>query len=403
MESTGIVVEYNPFHNGHDYHFRQARKLSGADVVIAVMSGNFLQRGEPAIVSKWTRTEMALNAGIDLVVELPYAFAVQHADTFARGAIGILGELRCQSFCFGSESGTIKDFETSRDFLDEHKRDFNKQVQFLIKTGISYPQAMAESFRTLAFPGKSVDLSKPNNILGFQYLQANHNLSNPMVPLTIARKNANYHDESLSSETIASATAIRKALFEGQIDFDKIRRYLPEYSAKGLIEYEESFGHLHNWKHYWPFLQYQFLTLELKELASIYEVEEGIEFRLKRAAEESESFEAFMNKVKTKRYTWTRIQRMCVHILTHSKKAEMLERSQAPEYIRLLGMNQKGREYLNKIKKELALPLVSRLASLSPELIKLDVKSSQVHAHVLNEPARQRLLKMEYGQPPLFH
>ncbi|MED1202184.1 nucleotidyltransferase [Heyndrickxia acidicola] len=402
MDSTGVVVEYNPFHNGHDYHFRQARKLSGADVVIAVMSGNFLQRGEPAIVSKWARAEMALNAGVDLVVELPYAFAVQHADIFARGAIGILGELRCQSFCFGSESGEIKDFEASLNLVKMHKAAYNMQVQTLLKTGMSYPQAMAESFSNLDPRGTYVDLSKPNNILGFQYLQANHNLLHPMAPLTISRKNANYHDKSLSSESIASATAIRKALFEGTLDFAKTKAYLPSFSTTGLIEYEKSFGLLHSWEKYWSYLQYQLLTLEPNELNSIYELEEGIEFRLKRAAEESESFEAFMNKVKTKRYTWTRIQRMCVHILTHSKKKEVVERSRAPEYIRLLGMNQKGREYLNKVKKELSLPLVSRLAAISPELTRLDVKSSLVYAHVLSEPARQRLLKMEYAQPPLF-
>ncbi|MGE8204196.1 nucleotidyltransferase [Heyndrickxia sp. NPDC080065] len=402
MKSVGLVVEYNPFHNGHFHHVEQARKQTNADVTIAVMSGNFLQRGEPAIVSKWARSKMALLAGLDIVVELPYAFASQHAEKFAFGSISILSALKCNFFCFGSESGNIDEFNKILHIMQKHRLTYEASVKHLMSTGISYPTALSQSFSTLNIEEGNIDLTKPNNILGFHYMQANRQLGTPMKAYTIKRKNANYHDEEFSSSTIASATAIRKATFEGNQSLGEIKQFVPESTFKVFKEYMKEYHSFHHWELYWPFLQYRILTIDKNDLAEIYEVEEGIEHRLKRLAKDAISFQDFMSKVKTKRYTWTRIQRMCVHILTNTKKEEMFLHHEAVKYIRLLGMTQKGREYLNNIKKDLEIPLLSKLSSVSDDLVHLDIRASNVFAQGLKEPNRHKLYKMEYGQSPIY-
>lgn len=400
MKSTGIIVEYNPFHNGHLYHFTQSKEASKADIVIAVMSGNFLQRGEPAIVSKWARTKMALFSGIDLVVELPYKYAVQQAEIFALGSVFLLDALGCQSFCFGSESGEIETFARTIDILEKNQKQYNENIKKYMQAGNSYPSALSKSFQDLGLGNKYLDLSKPNNILGYQYVKAAGEIHSKMEPLTITRKNANYHDEDFSSSTIASATAIRKAIFDNN-NTSKIQQYIPDATYNELSNYKQTFGILHGWELYWPFLQYKLLTSTHDEIAQYYEVEEGIEYRLMKAAETSSSFNDFMKKVKTKRYTWTRIQRMCVHILTNTKKTEMKNVHKYPEYIRLLGMTKNGRNYLNEMKKYISLPIISKLSSFQNETLELDIKASKVYALALKEPSRQQLMKMEFSQPPI--
>ena len=172
MKVVGVIVEYNPFHHGHAYHIKKAKEMTDADVVIAAMSGDFLQRGEPALVSKWTRTEMALLGGIDLVFELPYAFAVQKADTFANGAVSLLGAAGCDTICFGSESGTIDDFYQTYHFLNKNQALYNEGIQKYIELGNSYPKSLSLAFQELSPSDNLLDLTKPNNILGFQYVRA---------------------------------------------------------------------------------------------------------------------------------------------------------------------------------------------------------------------------------------
>ena len=147
MKAVGVIVEYNPFHYGHAYHIKKAKEITGADVVIAAMSGNFLQRGEPALVSKWVRTEMALKGGVDLVFELPYTFAVQKADTFANGAVSLLDLAGCDSICFGSESGNIEDFYDTYDFLEKHQQSYDQAIRIFLDQGNSYPKALSLAFK----------------------------------------------------------------------------------------------------------------------------------------------------------------------------------------------------------------------------------------------------------------
>ncbi len=401
MKAIGLVVEYNPFHNGHAYHLEAAREKAKADVVIAVMSGNFLQRGEPALVSKWYRAKMALLGGADLVFELPYQFAVQKAETFASGAVSILDAAGCESLCFGSENGNIHLFLKTFEFMEKYNHEYNESVKKFMQTGVSYPKAQSLAFEQINSSEQLIDLSKPNNILGFQYLKAIISQQSQMKALTITRKNADYHDEHFSSEQIASATSIRKALFSSQNGYRSIEAFVPPYTRELLSEYHGDFKIFHRWENYYPYLQFRLLHSEPAELREIYEVEEGIENRLITAALEADSFQEFMEKVKTKRYTWTRLQRICLHILTNSKKMQMSS-NRMPGYLRLLGMTENGKQYLNKMKPHFSLPIVSKLSAFAHEDLSLDIKAARVYACALHGDLRKKSFQMEYKQPPVY-
>jgi predicted nucleotidyltransferase len=402
LKALGLIVEYNPFHNGHLFHIEAAKQTVMPDVVIAVMSGNFLQRGEPALVNKWYRTEMALLGGVDIVVELPYRFATQKAETFALGAVSILNALNCDSLCFGSEDGDINSFLNTRSMIEENNEQFQQYINKYIKSGISYPTALKYAFNDLAPTDEMVNLSKPNNILGYHYIEAIDKLCSPIKAFTIKRKNAEYHDEHFASETIASATSIRKALFSNKGDID---RFVPISTKDLLIKYIDDFQEFHQWENYWPLLKYRILHAANSELKEIYEVEEGLENRFKNAASHSQSFQEFMQSIKTKRYTWTRLQRACLHILTNTKKADMLTQIETPSYLRLLGMTEKGRIYLNHQKKSLSLPLISKVSSFKGYGdidLEFDLKASQLYALGLSEPYQTKLLDLDFRKPPII-
>ncbi|MDQ0272385.1 nucleotidyltransferase [Cytobacillus purgationiresistens] len=402
MKAVGVVVEYNPFHNGHSYHLQEAKKHTDADVVIAVMSGNFLQRGEPALVSKWSRTKMALQAGCDIVIELPYQFATQQANSFASGAVSILEAIRCEYLCFGSESGDIGAFLDSIHFLEEQDSNYQQLVKKYIDQGNSYPKASSLAYQALAPDKALIDLTKPNNILGFQYIKAIQAQNTRMKPVTIGRKNADYHDEDFTSATIASATSLRKALFSHKGKLCDIQTYVPETTYEELNYYYSRFGLFHHWENYWPLLKYRLLHSTPDELRRVYEVEEGIENRFLHLAWQAESFKAFMEGLKTKRYTWTRLQRICVHILTNTLKEEMQSTHNTAEYLRLLGMTDKGREYLNKNKTKLDLPLISRITTRDQEKLALDIKASRIYALAGTKKVQQELLAQDFKQPPII-
>lgn len=401
MRSVGIVAEYNPFHNGHYFHLNQSKEVSESEVAIVAMSGNFLQRGEPAIVSKWTRTKMALLAGADIIVEIPYAFAVQKAEIFAFGSVYLLDALKCSSICFGSESGSIDPFFHTVELLKEQEEKYNQKIRFYIKQGVSYPKALALAYAELEKNKDSVDLSRPNNILGYHYISAADKLNSNMQFFTVKRNTAEHDDETIHDDQIASATSIRKLIKE-EGNLNRIRPYVPESTFTEMDGYYHTYGHFHDWEDYWPYLQYRLATMGEAELNQMYDIEEGLPYRLQKAAQTAESFQSFMEMAKTKRYTWTRLQRICVHALTNTSRADIHSAGEAPGYIRLLGMSAKGREYLNKVKKDLSLPLVSTISSFPQDMLALDRKAALVYSQALKEPARKDLLSLEYAQPPIM-
>ncbi|RSK26923.1 nucleotidyltransferase [Bacillus sp. HMF5848] len=403
MKVVGIVVEYNPFHNGHLYHLSSTIQLSDADCVIAVMSGQFLQRGEPAIVSKWQRTRMALLAGLDLVIELPYAYATQKAETFANGAIGILQALQCDEIYFGSEDGEIEAFHDAVKILNDEESTYNEYIKAYAKEGKSYPKSTNLALQHIS-QDINLDLTLPNNILGFHYVKAINDQGANIQPKTIKRFKAGYHDDTFHDTSIASATSIRQALANNDFNVQTVEAYVPTYVTPLLHQYTKLYTTLHNWEHYYKFLKYRLAATTSEELTKIYEIEEGLENRILKLIPNKTSYYDFMVALKTKRYTWTRLQRALTHILTNTTKESMHKATECfkPSYIRLLGMSLIGQSYLQQIKQHLDIPIVSNTAAFKDNSVfTLDIKATQVYASILPEPERTKLAKQEFTQPPI--
>ena len=397
MKAAGIVVEYNPFHNGHLHHARSAKESSGADILIAVMSGQFLQRGEPAFADKWKRTEMALANGVDLVIELPYVYATAQASDFARGAITLLDAIGSESFCFGSEQGEIDPFLKSRELLNKQNLFYQQEIHKAVQSGISYPKALNAAYQAVTGGQEGfADLTKPNNILGFHYIEAAERISSSMRPLTIQRVGADYHDPITEGLSIASATGIRKAFFEGG-SLEELSRYLPSYSLEALQSFAKEYSQFGSWEAFYPLLRYTILRERPENLSRFAEVTEGIENLIYEAARKEQDFEHFIARVKSKRFTRTRIQRMLTHIYT-GFTWEQLRSFEQPSYLRLLGMTQRGRQYLHTQKKNIRLPIISRAADLADGMGKLDIHASNLYLLGLGAGN----LKKEFTTPPIY-
>ncbi|WP_147802422.1 nucleotidyltransferase [Alkalicoccus halolimnae] len=391
MRNLGLVVEYNPFHHGHSVHLKASKQKIRPDVTIAVMSGSFLQRGEPALTDKWTRAEMALAQGIDLVVELPYSYAVQKAEIFAEGAVALLSKLGVTDVCFGSESGEISPFHSTLQWMKKHEFHMSKAISSHLKEGKSYPRSFSDAASEIEDTPPEIDLSRPNNILGYHYVKAAEQYA--ITSHTIMREGAGYHDKEPASSSIASATALRMKLQEGA-PISSLSAFTPAATVQLLTEYKQRFGLLHSWNDYYPFFQYKLFTSSASSLKEIYECEEGLENRLLRFRTAG-SFDEFLEKMKTKRYTRTRLQRLMTHVLTGASKEEMINLAASPpESIRVLGMNRRGRSYLNKIKKDLDIPLVTRGAEQTTRSDNLSVKAADIHSLPL--PSNKRIY--EYQQ-----
>ncbi|MEH7456799.1 nucleotidyltransferase [Bacillus sp. JJ1127] len=403
MKASGIVVEYNPFHNGHAYHVQQTKNLTQSDVTIAVMSGPFLQRGEPALISKWYRTKMALAGGVDLVVELPYAFATQKAETFANGAISILDALGVSEICFGSEDGKAEHFYNTISLRKKEKDTFDRLIQQFMNAGNSYAKATSEAFLHISSHENNVDMSQPNNILGLHYIEAILSQKSSIYAQTIKRFASHYHDETFQDQHIASATSIRKQLFSESSSFTDIEPFVPNTTSSLLADYKQTYGMLHNWEKYFSFFKYKLLTMSLQELQHIYEIEEGLEHRILSKIHNSSSFLTFMEALKTKRYTWTRLQRACTHILTNTTKKDMARASieQHAPYIRLLGMSQKGQSYISKNKKKIELPILTHTKTFQHPILDIERKANAVYLSVLQEPFRMKCIQQDIIQHPI--
>lgn len=397
MKATGIVVEYNPFHNGHLHHARQAKEVSGADAVIAVMSGQFLQRGEPAFADKWARTQMALANGIDLVFELPYVYATAQASDFAKGAIALLDAACCESFCFGSEQGSIDPFHASYSLLREHRAAYEASIHEAVQTGISYPKALNKAYTELTGSESGfANLTQPNNILGFHYVEAAEKRGSAMKPLTIQRISAGYHDPVDRNSSIASATGIRKAFFE-EGSIEEVSAFLPAPSLEVLRAFHAEYGAFGSWERFYPLLRYSILREKPKNLSRFSEVTEGIEHLIYEAAKKETEFDGFIRRIKSKRFTRTRLQRMLTHIYT-GFTWEQLRSFEEPSYLRLLGMSETGRNYLNQKKKNIALPLISRAADLADPMGKVDIHASFMYGLGMGSGD----MKKEFTTPPCY-
>ncbi len=397
MKACGLIVEYNPFHNGHLYHLNQAKKTVKADCIVAVMSGPFLQRGEPAIIDKFHRAKTSLTAGADLVVELPYPYAVQSSEFFALGALMTLDALRVSSICFGSESGNIDEFKHSVNKLIQNKSRYDDNLRIFLNNGLSFPHASSEAFASIGINEQTV--IQPNNILGFSYVRTIIEKSLPIEPFTIKRINNNFHDEEIANQ-IASATSIRKELNKGTLS-QITKSVLPEASIKELTKYKKITSTWHNWEDYFPLLHYRVTTMTIDELKNIQGVEEGLEHRIKKTVKDAKSFQDWLERIKTRRYTKVRLQRIFVHILTNTTKHEIrryVTQDSIP-YIRLLGMTETGQNYLNVHKQDIKSRIFSNLNKQTKTKLFLDERANNVYYSILSSHQQQLLRKQEFRLP----
>ncbi|MFD1067243.1 nucleotidyltransferase [Oceanobacillus locisalsi] len=397
MEACGLVVEYNPFHYGHQYHLKQARKETDADCMIAVMSGNFLQRGEPAILDKYHRAKAAILGGVDLVVELPYAYAVQNSDHFARGAIETLFHSGVSAVCFGSESGNIAAFTDAYQLQKEHLYAYEANLKRYLNQGFSYPDAATKAYRHISGLSEILDVSQPNNILGLGYVRAIKDAHYPIRPVTIQRIENNYHDTAITGK-IASATSIRKEVLTNTSTSASAADSMPDETLQILTSYKQKAGHWHDWELYFPFLKYRVQTMNAAELEQIEGVIEGLEHRIKRTAAEASTFQDWMHALKTKRYTWTRLQRIFVHILTNTKKEEQIL-GHDTGYVRVLGMNKTGQTYLNQQKKQADLPFITKINQISHPFLQIEERAAKAYYSVLAADKQRNFFLQEMTSP----
>lgn len=397
LQAVGLVVEYNPFHNGHFHHVQEAKRVTKANIAIAVMSGQFLQRGEPALVDKWTRTKMALASGVDIVIELPYVYSTAPANDFARGAITLLDAINCSFFAFGSEQGTITPFLNTFALIESNRQQYNASIQQAIQTGVSYPKALHHAYSALTSsqPNDYIDLAQPNNILGFHYIEAANALKSTMQAVTVQRIEAGYYDDIDREKHIASATGIRKALFHNE----DVSYFLPKPSYEALHDWQAQHGKFMSWEALWPLLQYAILRHTPAQLTAFADVQEGLENALVKHAKTSRTYAEFMTNLKSKRYTWTRLQRMLTHIYTGVTK-EQLHAFHSPSYIRLLGMTENGQRYLSMHKKQIGLPLISRVAATQDPMLTLDLQATTMYSLGLQLFSAQKIDE-DIKSPPI--
>ncbi|GAA0445922.1 nucleotidyltransferase [Lentibacillus halophilus] len=402
MKACGLIVEYNPFHNGHVHHMKQSRQESGADCLIAVMSGPFLQRGEPAIMDKFHRTKAALAEGVDIVLELPYLYAVQGSDWFAEGAVRTLYQSGVSSICFGSESGNSRAFTDGYAMFKKNEATYRSVLKHSLNAGAAFPDASQLAFQHIGLNGGNMDLEQPNNILGFSYVRTIMDNNLPITPLAIKRKKSHYHDQTMVG-SIASATSIRNKLLQDRSVSEAIADTLPEETIRQLFAYLEKTGSWHTWEDYFHLVHYRVMTMTIAELAAIHGVDEGLEYRIKRTARVASSFYDWIQRIKTKRYTWTRLQRMFVHILTNTTKTDMHRVKQLREvpYVRILGMTKMGQAYLNRQKKRMDVPLISKLGKTMDPLLSIEEKVSDAYYSMLPADKWEKGHQQEL-QPPII-
>ncbi len=381
MEIVGIIAEYNPFHNGHIYHLEQVKKLFPDSLIVLVLSGCFTERGIPSVISKWDKTRLALKYGVDLVVELPYPFATQSADIFAYGALSLLNALGVNDLVFGSESNDLERLERMASI--ELQNDYQESVKKIIQQGNNYPTALMKALKEYG----EEEISDPNDLLGITYIKVIKEQKMKIKPLTIARTSP-YHDEKVEG-SIASATAIRKALIEKK-DVSKV-------VPKEELPYLQGF--IPTMEDYFPFLKYQIIANSCN-LDKFQSVDEGIDKRILKVLSTVNSYEELVQKVKSKRYTQARIQRMFCHILCAFTKEEA-KRMKEVSYIRLLGFSTKGQKYLNKKKKEIVLPIITRYAQSDDVMLVKEKQVTEIYASCFSKEDQERIEKMEYQTPPI--
>lgn len=347
----GIIAEYNPFHNGHLYHLEQAKKSTKSSYTVAIISGNFTQRGGCSLFDKWTKAKVALQSGIDLVIELPVLYATSSAENFADGSIKILDSLKVVDYlAFGAEIADINTLSSVSTILNDEPKEFKTLLAQELQKGLSFPKSRENAIVSYFENDKKYSkvLSAPNNILGIEYIKALKKYKSKIEPLAIERYEAGYNDLTYSGN-IASATAIRNIVKNN--GFNILQNLMPEATYSALIENIQN-GHLiPDLSVFEKQIIYNLRMMSTEQIAELPDVSEGLEFALKNAANSCSTLVELLNIVNSKRYTLTRIQRILVYCLLGITKKDMALSKKVQPYIRVLGFNERGKYLLSEIAK----------------------------------------------------
>ncbi len=373
----GIIAEYNPFHLGHIHQINEIKKIYPDSTIIVIISSSFTQRGDISIINKYNKTLICLENNIDLVVELPYPYATQSSDIFAKGAIEILNKLNIDTLVFGSESNAIETLKNLANISNNDTNYHNKVKDYLNK-GYNYPTAMSKALYDIT----NININTPNDLLALSYLKVINKYNYNITPISIKRTN-NYHSNTLDNSNIVNASLIRKLYNEDK----DISNYIATNSINKLIKID--------YNYLYSLLRLQIIN-NINNLNEFQTVEEGIENRIKKYIYKSNTWEELVKNIKTKRYTYNRINRMLIHILNNYKKTD--NDNINIDYIRILGFNNKGRKHLNNIKKNIDIKLISNYKPNISELLDLEFKITCNYAIITKD---KELITKEFSSYPI--
>ncbi|MCM1026368.1 MAG: nucleotidyltransferase [Roseburia sp.] len=393
MKVNGIIAEYNPFHNGHQYQLEESRRITGADYTVVALSGNFVQRGAPALLDKHSRTEMALRGGADLVLELPAIYSVSSAEYFAQGAVSLLSSLNViTNLCFGCESGDVTLLSQIAQILAEEPPEFSELMKSYLHQGHSYPfarsSALMQYFPPLAY-NNSI-FSAANNILGIEYIKAILRQNSPLKPMAVKRLGPGYHN-LVPDAQYCSALSIRHAIWEQENDASCVQAYIPE-SVRELLSARIAEKRIVRSNHFSSALYYKLLSEKECGYAKYLDVSQSLTDRIVNSLDRFVNYDDFCNLLKTKELTYARISRCLLHILLNITKEDMAlctELGHTP-YARVLGFRRSASPLLSAIKKNSSIPLITKLADAEKQLdedsvnmLKQDIQISQLYHGVV--------------------
>lgn len=345
----GIIAEYNPFHNGHLYHINESKKAVDADYVVAIISGNFVQRGDTSLVDKWSKAEMAIKNGADLVIELPLLYSISSAENFAEGGIKMLNSFNIVDYIsFGSELCDVNTLNEFADVLYHEPKEFVSVLNHELSKGFSYPKARENALLMYLNDIRKYAniLSSPNNILAIEYLKALKKYNSSIVPVSINRNKVDYNSTEIV-DGFASATAIRKIAMTN--DVWSLRQAMPKSSFDIMYDCLRSGKTVSSLAKFEKEIIYNLRKMSISEIANLPDVSEGLEYSIKNAANSCNTIEELISIVKSKRYTTTRLRRILVYCLLGITKKDMQDSRKVTPYVRVLGFNEKGKELLSGI------------------------------------------------------
>lgn len=376
MNVIGVIAEYNPFHLGHLYQINKIKEMYKDSIIIAIVSSSFTQRGDVSILNKWNKARIALDNGIDLVIELPYFYAGQSSDIFAKGAVTILNYLGIDTLVFGMESDDINNLKLMAD-IQLNDKNYNNIVKEYLSNGYNYPTALSKAIKDIL----NLDIYLPNDLLALSYIKQVKLINNNIDVIGIKRTN-DYHSKEITSN-IVNASLIREQ-FKNNLD---ISNYIPNYDTNKLYNVSAN--------DFYPLLKYQILN-NINNLDKFLTVDEGIDNRIKKYIKNSNNWNELVNNIKTKRYTYNKINRMLMHILFNLTKDE--SKNIAIDYVRVLGFNSKGRSYLNKIKKNKEINIVTNYKDGISKLFDLENRVNNIYAIIVDN----KLIYEEYSHNPII-